>query len=240
MARPTLPKLYPDLPVPLIGYLLADAMALLWAAGCYLVGDAIYRAIMTLSIIATTVEATGRRLDELTRQIEQTLGNVPLVGSDLRPVPSPLHNLAHGLVGQGQQELAAIQHVALLLGLAVGGIPLLVMLLVFIPWRVRKTRQFRALDRMLRQPGAGAVATTMQVLAGRALYTLPYAQLLEYCADPIGEWREGRYYNLARATMAREGLDLRRYLRRAEGLAPLPEPVHYELPTIDDEENKLL
>jgi len=81
------------------------------------------------------------------------------------------------------------------------------------------------------------------VLAARAIYTMPYDRLLAYSPDPISEWREGRYYNLARATMSEEGLDVRRYLRRVEGLAPLPEPHPHNhphnhprnLPTIGEE-----
>lgn len=228
-----LPKLYPDLWRPRLGYLFADLVCLLWIALWLYIGDAVYRAVMTLSVIANGVIATGQAMNAAVADVQQRIDDVPLIGGNLHGLLTPLHNIPNGLIDQGQQELAAIHHLALLLGIGVAAIPVFVTLLRYLTWRARKTRGFRNLDRMLRRPGAKAVSTTMQVLAGRALYTLPYDQLLSYSPDPIAEWREGRHYNLARATMAEEGLDLRRYLRRMEGLASLPEPV--DAPLIRDE-----
>lgn len=215
-----LPKLYPDLPLPLLGFLLADALAALWAVAWGVIGDTVYNAVMTLSVIARGVIATGEKLNVVIAQIQQALSGLPLVGPDLSRALAPLYAIPRSLIAQGQSELLAIQHLALLLGVVVAGVPLLAMLFLYIPWRVRTTRGFRALNRMLRRPGARVAAPTMEVLAARALYTLPYDQLLRYSPDPLAEWRDGRHYNLARATMAQEGLDLRRYLRRVERGTP--------------------
>ncbi len=222
MAR--LPKFYPDLWWPRLGYLLADGMALLWIAVWYHIGSTIYYAVMTLSVIANGVIATGNNVNGALSQLQRDVAGLPLVGSPLRDAIAPLHGIPKALIAQGYDELQAIQHLALLLAVIVAGVPILAAVLNYIPWRVRKTRGFRSLNRLLHRPGANAVSTTMQVLAGRAIYTLPYDRLLAYSPDPIAEWREGRFYNLARATMAEEGLDVRRYLRRMEGLAPLPAP----------------
>jgi len=229
-----LPKLYPDLWLPRLGYILADLAVLLWLAVWVNIGLTVYNAVMTLSIIADGVIATGQKLNDVIAQIQQGVSGLVFVGPKLHDALNPLYGIPSALITQGQSELVAIHNLAVLLGSVVAGIPIVITLFRFIPWRVRKTRGFRYLNRLLRTPGATAVTTTMQVLAGRALYTLPYDRLLHYSADPIAEWREGRYYNLARATMAEEGLDVRRYLRRVQGLAPPPEPV--DVPTIQDEE----
>ena len=216
-------KLYPDLWRPRLGYLLADAAALLWAILWVRVGLAIYHAVMTLSVIADGVMTAGRALNDAVAQVQQSVSGLPLIGSGLRDDLGALHGPPGALIATGHNALLAIEHLALLLGVAVAGIPLLALLLFYLPWRARKTRGFRNLDRMLRRPGARDIPDTLHVLAGRALYTLPYDRLLDYSPDPIAEWREGRYYNLARATMAEEGLSVQRYMRRnAAHQPPLP------------------
>jgi hypothetical protein len=232
-------KLYPDLMGPRLGYILADTATLLWVVLWLYIGDVVYNAVHTLDGIGNGLVANGNSVDSAVTRLQNEVATLPLVGSNLRGAFDALHGPPKALVQTGHDELRAVAHLATTLGVVVAAIPILIALLNFIPWRVRRTRGFRNLDHMLRQPGAGAVSTTMQVLAGRAIYTLPYDRLLAYSPDPIREWREGRYYNLARATMAEEGLDVRRYLRRVEGLTPLPEPRSHKhphnLPTTGDD-----
>ena len=224
--------LYPDLARSRLGYVVADLAALLWVAAWLYAGDLVYHAVMTLSSIAGGVITVGQQVNDAVSHVQQAVGRLPLVGPALGDDLNPLHGVPHAVITTGRQELQAIHHLALLLGGVVAGVPLLAVALIYLPLRRRKARSFRSLARMVRQPGANAVSATMQVLAARALYTLPYDRLLRYSRDPIGEWREGRYYNLARAAMAEEGLDVQRYLRRVEGLTVPPEPHH--LPTIGD------
>jgi hypothetical protein len=232
-------KFYPDLMAPRLGYILADTAVLLWVALWLYIGDFVYNAVITLQSIGKGLVANGNNVNSAVTRLQNDVATLPLVGSNLRDAFNALHGPPGALIQTGNDELQAVAHLATTLGVVVAAIPILIALLNFIPWRVRRTRGFRNLDYMLRQPGAGAVSTTMQVLAGRAIYTLPYDRLLDYSSDPIREWREGRYYNLARATMAEEGLDVRRYLRRVEGLTPLPEPRPHKhphnLPTIGDD-----
>ncbi len=49
----------------------------------------------------------------------------------------------------------------------------------------------------------------LQILAARALYTLPYHQLLRYTPNPAADWR--RFVALARAEIEAHGLSVERY-----------------------------
>ena len=230
-----MPKLYPDLFMPRLIYVAADLAVLSWIAAWVLIGDVVYNAVMTLDVIGRGVIATGQKVNDAITQIQQAVAGLPLgVGPALRDAINPVHTIPSTMLATGYDELQVIQHLALLLSAVVAVAPVLAAVATFIPWRIRASREFRSLDKLLRRPGANSVSTTMQVLAARALYTLPYHRLLQFSADPIREWREGRFYNLARAAMAVEGLDVRRYLRRMEGLAPLP--LEHDLPTIGDEQ----
>src|SRR5436305_5125724 len=225
--------LYPDLARARLGYVVADLAAVLWVAAWLYAGDLVYHAVMTLSTLANGVIAAGQQVNDAVSHVQHAVGSLPLVGPALSGDLNPLHGVPHAVVTTGYQGLQAIHHLALLLGVVVAGVPLLVVVLIYFPLRRRKARGFRSLARIVRQPGANAVAATMQVLAARALYTLPYDRLLRYSRDPIGEWREGRYYNLARAAMAEEGLDVQRYLRRVQRLT-VPSELH-NVPTIGDD-----
>jgi hypothetical protein len=225
--------LYPDLARSRLGYIVADLAAVLWVVAWLYAGDLVYHAVMTLSTVANGVITVGQQVNDAVSHVQQAVGSLPLVGPALGKDLNPLQGVPHAVITTGYQELQVIHYLALLLGVVVAGMPLLAVALIYLPLRQRKARGFRSLARIVRQPGANAVSATMQVLAARALYTLPYDRLLRYSRDPIGEWREGRYYNLARAAMAEEGLDVQRYLRRVEGLTAPAEPHH--LPTIGDD-----
>src|SRR5438067_2523872 len=49
------------------------------------------------------------------------------------------------------------------------------------------------------------------ILAGRAIYTLPYNQLLAYSRNPAEDWYLRRFEPLARAELERHGLSVDRY-----------------------------
>jgi hypothetical protein len=51
----------------------------------------------------------------------------------------------------------------------------------------------------------------LEILAGRAIYTMPYNRLLEYSANPAEDWYLRRFEPLARAELERHGLSVERY-----------------------------
>ena len=172
-------KLYPDLLMPRLGYILADLAALLWVALWVYVGDTVYNAILTLQAIGQGLIHNGQAVDDAVTQLQNAVSGYPFgIGPNLRDAFNSLHGPPQALIQTGNGELQAVANLATLLGVVVAVIPILIVLLQFIPWRIRRTRGFRNLDYKLRQPGAGAVSTTMQVLAARAIYTMPYDRLL--------------------------------------------------------------
>ncbi|HXN56969.1 MAG TPA: hypothetical protein VN912_00115, partial [Candidatus Angelobacter sp.] len=51
----------------------------------------------------------------------------------------------------------------------------------------------------------------LEILAGRAIYTMPYNRLLEYSRNPAEDWYLHRFEPLARAELERHGLSVERY-----------------------------
>ncbi len=213
-------KLYPDLARPRWRYVLADLAVLACIAAAIALGRAVYATILTLDVIANTAIVDGKQAGAALARVEQDVASLPLVGPSLQGDLNPVRGIPRSLTATGYRELQVIGHLATLIGIFVVAVPLLVLAFTYLPWRVRKIRSLSTLDHVLHQPGAGESAPTLQVLAARALYTLPYAQLVEYAPDPMGDWRAGHYDRLARATLAADGLDLEHYLVRTASGAP--------------------
>ena len=178
----------------------------------------------TLTDLGASVGGAGQALQAKVGDLQNIVTIAPTIQAGLARAVRPLHALPQGIMALGrgtvahrQQELVAIGHLAWLMGVLVAAVPVAWGLWRYLRWRSGATRSFRHLDAILRQPGAAEVAATLQVLAGRALYTLPYDRLMRYTQDPLAAWHTGRYQDLARAAMADEGLDLERYLRCQDG-----------------------
>lgn len=206
-----------------------DVDGLVWGVGSTLhtAIDPLIALSRTIVDLGSSVVSSGQDLHHKVAELQKTADTLPAVRAGITRAVSPLHSIpqgivaiGHGAVTQGQQELAAIGNLALLMGILAAAVPVCLALWRYLSWRISATQSFHNLDSiLLRQQNATAVATTMQVLAGRALYTLPYERLVQYTPDPIGEWHAGHYYHLARAALAEEGLDLERYLQhQQEGL----------------------
>ncbi len=216
--------LYPALPRARRAFILADVGMLLWLLLCLYAGTLVHDAVMRLATFGHAAINTGHEARITIAQVQQLLASLPLgLGPTLRDSLTPLYRLPAAVISSGQSEVASVSHLAMLLGVLVAVIPLLAGLLLYLPWRVRKTRGLRDLQRLLERSGNDPAGAVMQVLAARALYALPYADLLRYSPNPVAEWQAGEYQNLARAALAAEGIPFDRYLRRHGG-DPHPTP----------------
>ena len=65
------------------------------------------------------------------------------------------------------------------------------------------------LRRALARPELGP--QMLEILAARAIYTMPYNRLLEYSTNPAQDWYLRRFESLARAELERHGLSVERY-----------------------------
>ena len=207
-------RLYPDLARPRWRTILADLAILACVVGAFALGRAVYRAILTLDAIATATITDGQKAGVAFTRVQRDIGSLPLVGPTLHDDLSPVRSIPRDLAATGYREAQAIGYLAALGGIVVVAVPLLILAVAYGPQRVRAVRNWSALDHMLREPDTHAHAPAIEALAGHALYTLPYAWLVDYTPDPLGDWHAGHYDNLARATLAWEGLDLTRYLSR--------------------------
>jgi len=107
----------------------------------------------------------------------------------------------------------AVHLLALILAIVVAGIPIVLALMVFLPKRVRLIYDMQGVHVTLRRALARPELTgqMLEILAGRAIYTMPYHRLLAYSRNPAEDWYLRRFEPLARAELESHGLSVERY-----------------------------
>jgi hypothetical protein len=104
----------------------------------------------------------------------------------------------------GHSSNESIRNLGLLLGLAIAVIPATPVLGFYLPLRLRRAREAQAVADHLADRGLDA--SLGELLARRAIHTLPYHVLQAVSADPVEDLRAGRFDRLAQAELRRLGL----------------------------------
>lgn len=198
---------YAETPARRSAQLTGDVLVLLWCLAWVVVGVAASRAVAAL---AEPVEAlssgSGRTADEL-REAAGGFSDLPLVGQDaaapFEAAADAVARLTAGSAGLAER----VQDLALLVGVLVPLTPVALVLLLWLPARLRQARRAGAARSLL---DAGA---DPQLFALRALTTQPLARLAAVSPDPVGDWRRGD----PAVTSRLAGLELERLGLRGPG-----------------------
>ncbi|HYM50301.1 MAG TPA: hypothetical protein VET65_06970 [Candidatus Limnocylindrales bacterium] len=208
-------RFYPDLYGRRFAWMLGDLVALIWTALWVDAGHIVERLFSRLDVLATGVINAGRTFDGWIRSFEKAVpSGVPYLSDFLRQVANALKtHSGDPLITAGQTGYQAIHTVALLLGVLTAAVPIAILLIVYLPRRIRLVYDMQGVHVTLRRALARPeVAPQMlEILAGRAIYTMPYHELLRYSHNPAEDWYARRFDRLAQAEMARHGLSVQRY-----------------------------
>jgi hypothetical protein len=142
--------------------------------------------LAALALIALKVHDAVDRLAVLGEGVRKAGGAVPF------GIGNPVEDLGR----RGEDDA---HHLANLLGAVTFALPATLVLWHFLPRRLRQVRRLTDASRVL----AGAPE---RELAMRAAFALPYAQLLEWTDDPLGDLAAGRYERLVGAVLDDAGL----------------------------------
>lgn len=208
-------RIYPDVYSRRFAWMLFDVAIAALIYFSVRAGLWVNNLILQLDSLAQGIIKTGKTFDSWIHSFEQGIPNgVPYL-SDF------LHNTAEGLkthsgdplIAAGQAGSHGIHLLALILGIVVAAIPILFGLLIYLPRRLRLIRDMRGVHVTLKRALARPELTPqmLEILAGRAIYTLPYDRLLAYSRNPAEDWYLRNFVPLARAEMERHGLSVDRY-----------------------------
>lgn len=186
--------------LPPTGRLLAlDALVLVWVLFWLALGLKVGNEVAGLKELSGTVRTTGSAVEAAGRTLE-SLGDLPVVGSQLAESAKQIEDAGRSVVRSGSAGRESIESLSLLLGLSVAVIPSVPAVGFYLPARLFRRRERRALrhlvDRADRDPAV------RQFLAARALRTLPLHDLLRAEQEP---WRASEE-QLVQAELRRHGL----------------------------------
>lgn len=176
---------YARRPWRLLAQLAADLFMVGWVVLWWFAGRATER---TVDAVATPARSTGDAARQLSDQVSaaaEQAGRVPGLGGDLR---KPLDDAAGSLqsvISAADEQVASIERTGLLLGWLVFLIPVLVLLVIWLPARVRFYLRARAAQRFL------DAQADLDLFALRAMVAQPMHVIAKISDDPVSAWRQG-------------------------------------------------
>lgn len=178
-------KIYADSEVrrslQMVGDLLLVVWVYLWVQLALVVRDA----TLTLAEPGQQISDAGNGLAGQLRDAGRTVGDLPLVGGDVRAPFDGAGGAAERIAAAGDAQVQAVHDLAFWLGLAIGAIPILIALAVYLPLRWRFIRQATAGRRFI------DATEDLDLFALRALARQPLHRLARISDDPAGAWRRG-------------------------------------------------
>jgi len=208
-------RLYPDVYSRRFGWMLADLFTVAWIYLCVQAGLFVNRLVLQLDALAQGVINAGKTFDSWIRSFESAVpSGVPYLSDFLRRTAEGLKSHSgDSLISAGLAGSHAIHRLALLLAVIVAAIPIFLLLMLFVPRRLRLIYDMQGVHVTIRRALAKPELTPqmLEILAGRAIYTLPYHRLLAYSQNPAEDWHLRRFEPLARAELERHGLSVERY-----------------------------
>ena len=176
-------KLYAELPARRTLQIVADALLLCWVALWIWAGRTANASVLQLQAPAQNLENAGVSFRTGMTDAGSALAKVPFVGDTLR-TPFDSLSQAGGQVSEAGQNLQdGVARVASITGLVVTLLPVILVAVVWLYFRVRYIRRASQAARFRSTPGA------LELLALRALTNGDLDDLTRISPDPAGAWR---------------------------------------------------
>lgn len=193
----------PRLRLPIGPALVAlDVLVVLWIVLFVYLGVITTDAVNDLTDLTRSVSTAGRAVDDSGRALGSI--DIPLVGGALDASAEQIRAAGQSVIAGGASSAAAVERLALLLGILVAAVPILPVVSSYGPPRVGRALEVRAVTRVL-DAGVGDPLLP-GFLATRAAHHLSYRELRRVSPSPWRDLEEGRFSELAAAELRRVGL----------------------------------
>jgi len=193
-------KLYAETSGLRVRQILGDLAVVAWTAAWVWAGVSLYRLVEKLAVPGARLEQAGGGFAGDVAEIQQKVGRVPVVGNELQGPFGRLAGVGQTLADAGATQQQIVHQLALWLGILVAAVPVVTLLLTWLPRRVAWAREAGAAGR-LRLAGAD-----LELFALRAVANRPLRQLHRVTKDPAGALRAGEYEALADLELRALGL----------------------------------
>jgi hypothetical protein len=211
MSSPTPSGLYPTRSDARTRQLVKDGLVVVLVLVFVWVGVRVHHLIAELAVLGRGVRTSGESIEGGFETAAGAVSRVPIVGDRLADALTSAGSGTGGeLADLGQSGIDAVNRLAWGVGILVAGLPIAVLLVAYLPRRIRAVRERRAVLRVTR--GLELDPERRRLLAMRAAFALPYHELLQFTPDPLGDLAAGRTDALVEAALADVGLDVTRRL----------------------------
>jgi hypothetical protein len=193
-------KLYAETTGLRVRQLLGDLAVVAWTAAWVWAGVTLHRLVERLAVPGDRLERAGSGFAGDVAEIQQKVGRLPVVGGDLQGPFGRLAGFGQTLADAGTTQQQVVHQLALWLGVLVAAVPIVALLVTWLPRRVAWAREAGAASR-LRLAGADLELFAFRAVANRSL-----RELHRVTPDPAGALRAGNYQALADLELRSLGL----------------------------------
>ena len=192
-------KLYADRVPTALRQLITDIVVVLWVYLWIRAGFWVHDMVEKLGVPGQKMESAGGGLASNMADAGGKVGKVPLVGDQLVKPFNGAADAARSLADAGREQQQVVDKMSLIVALAAVAVPLAIVLLLWLPLRLRWIRRAGVASAVNGAPSG------RDLLALRALATQPLSKLSKLGPDIAQSWRNGD----AEAVAALADLELR-------------------------------
>ena len=185
-------KIYADLPGVGLRQFLTDLLVLAWVAFWIYAAVWVYERVSNLAAPGRRIESAGERMSSGLSGAGDKIDNVPAVGGGLAEPFDTAARGADALADAGRAQQDAVHNLAIALVILVLVVPMMMVLLGWLPLRWRWIQR-ASLAATLRGRPSGT-----DLLALRALVRQPLRRLVAIHPDPATAWRDREPEAMAR------------------------------------------
>jgi hypothetical protein len=178
-------KLYADRVPVALRQLLTDIFVVIWVYLWIRVALWIHDVVEKLAVPGQKLEGAGSGIADNLADAGGKVGRVPIVGDELTAPFTGAANAARSIADAGRQQQEFVHQLSLILPAVAVGVPLALVLFLWLPWRLGWIRR-AAVAAAVRNDPAG-----QDLLALRALATQPLNRLAKLGPDIAQSWRAG-------------------------------------------------
>jgi hypothetical protein len=178
-------KIYADLPGVGLRQFLTDLLVVAWVGFWIRASIWVYDKVSALAVPGRKIEGAGEGMASGFSDAGNKVGSVPAIGGQLSAPFDRAATAATALADAGRAQQAAVHNLAVALVILVLVVPLALVLLGWLPLRLRWIRR-AGLAASLRSRPSGR-----DLLALRALTRQPLRRLIKIHPDPATAWRDG-------------------------------------------------
>lgn len=179
-----------------------DLAMLAWTGGWIYVAVRVGLDVSALGSLPQTLRRAGLALASV-GGAANALGHLPFIGHSLHGLGSRISATGRSTEATASASRHSISQLSILLPIVISLVPIVPVLLVYVPLRVQRWRESRSVLSVMRR---GNELEAQRFLAHRAVSSLSFHRLEEVSADPWIDLQEGHYQPLANAELRRLGI----------------------------------